>query len=66
MRRQNFVDHTLTDQSSILRFIEENWGTTDIGGGSFDTLAGRLNTMFDFGERRFGIRRLFLDPDTGA
>ena len=64
--KENFVDHTLTDQSSILRFIEENWGTTDIGGGSFDTLAGRLNTMFDFGERRFGIRRLFLDPDTGA
>ena len=64
--KENFVDHTLADQSSILRFIEENWGTTDIGGGSFDTLAGRLNNMFDFGARRFGVRRLFLEPDTGA
>ena len=23
--RQNFVDHSITDQSSILRFIEDNW-----------------------------------------
>src|SRR5262249_28108962 len=23
--KQNFVDHTLTDQSSVLRFIEDNW-----------------------------------------
>ena len=42
------VDHTVTDQTSILRFIEDNW----LGGqritGSFDTLAGRLNPMFDF------------------
>ncbi len=46
--KQNYVDHTVTDQSSILRFIEDNW----LGGqritGSFDNLAGRLNTMFDF------------------
>ena len=65
MRRRTSSINTLTDQSSILRFIEENWGTTDIGGGSFDTLAGRRITVY-FGERRFGIRRLFLDPDTGA
>jgi phospholipase C len=46
--KQNYVDHVVTDQSSILRFIEDNW----LGGqritGSFDNLAGRLNTMFDF------------------
>ena len=23
--RHNFVDHTMTDQSSIVRFIEDNW-----------------------------------------
>lgn len=23
----NFVDHTITDQSSILRFVEDNWNT---------------------------------------
>src|SRR5262249_40400482 len=24
--KDNFVDHSVTDQSSILRFIEDNWG----------------------------------------
>ncbi len=23
--RPNFVDHTMTDQSSVMRFIEDNW-----------------------------------------
>jgi phospholipase C len=65
--KQNFVDHTLTDQSSVLRFIEDNWGTGRIGGGSFDDLAGPITNMFDFDERHFGAyeRRLFLDPTTG-
>ena len=46
--KRNFVDHTTTDQSSILRFIEDNW----LGGqritGSFDAIAGKLDGMFDF------------------
>src|SRR5262249_12509148 len=25
LARQNFIDHTLTDQASVLRFIEDNW-----------------------------------------
>jgi phospholipase C len=28
----NYVDHTLTDQSSILRFIEDNWDLNYIDG----------------------------------
>jgi phospholipase C len=66
--KPNFVDHTTTDQSSILRFIEDNWGTGRIGGGSFDALAGSLTNMFDFGEESEepGERRLILDPITGA
>jgi phospholipase C len=32
--KRNFVDHTVTDQSSILRFIEDNWQLGRIGGGS--------------------------------
>ncbi len=50
----NFVNHTLTDQSSVLRFIEENWlaGHRVQPGGSFDTIAGPLNNMFDFYEAR--------------
>jgi phospholipase C len=65
--KQNFVDHALTDQSSVLRFIEDNWRTTRIGGGSFDELAGTLTNMLDFDERHSDAqeRRLFLDPTTG-
>jgi phospholipase C len=60
----NFVDHTITDQSSILRLIEDNWlGGTRIGNGSFDALAGSLDNMFDFGHAR--ARTLFLNPITG-
>ena len=61
----NFVDHALTDQSSVLRFIEDNWKTGPIRGGSFDELAGSLSNLFDFSNRAFGARRLILDPGTG-
>ena len=73
--KQNFVDHTTADQTSILRFIEDNWnlgriddldhpsGTT-AGQTSFDHLAGPLDNMFDFSDqpRR---ERVFLDDLTG-
>ncbi|HEX6564252.1 MAG TPA: alkaline phosphatase family protein, partial [Chthoniobacterales bacterium] len=61
---ENFVDNTLTDQTSILRFIEDNWNLGRIGNSSFDALAGTLVNMFHF-DRRFSDRRLFLDPNTG-
>jgi len=63
--KANFVDHTLTDQSSVLRFIEENWDTGQIGGGSFDQLAGPLWNMFDFDIKSSDQRRLILDPASG-
>jgi phospholipase C len=63
--KRNFVDHTLTDQSSVLRFIDDNWGTGQIGAGSYDELAGPLANMFDFDRGRLGERRLFLDEQTG-
>lgn len=44
----NKVDHTLTDQASITRFIEDNWRTGRIGDHSFDATAGSLTGMFDF------------------
>ncbi len=63
--RTNFVDHTLTDQSSVLRFVEDNWlSGARIGGGSFDALAGSLAGMFDWSRPTSG--RLILDPVTGA
>ncbi|HYL59706.1 MAG TPA: alkaline phosphatase family protein [Candidatus Acidoferrales bacterium] len=62
--RRNFVDHTITDQTSITRFVEDNWSLGRIGGGSFDAIAGPLSNMFDFSGRRH-TRPLFLDPDSG-
>jgi phospholipase C len=61
--KKNFVDGTLTDQSSILRFIEDNWDLGRIGDGSFDTIAGPINNMFDFNHRRHD--KVFLDTLTG-
>ena len=62
--KSNFVDHTTTDQSSILRFIEDNWQTGRIGNASFDTKAGTLLNLFSF-RGDGGADKLFLDPETG-
>jgi phospholipase C len=79
--RRNFVHHAVTDQSSSLRFIEDNFelgridgGTKPVAnGGSFDQIAGSLANLFDFGtdqdsersDRHDEDRRLILDPSTG-
>jgi phospholipase C len=52
----NYVDHTLTDQASVINFIEANWGLGTIDGSkalpngqaSFDRNAGTLLHMFSF------------------
>ena len=62
--RADYVDHGVTDQSSILRFIEDNWGLGRIGGTSFDALAGSLLNLFEF-EDGGDSRKLYLDPATG-
>jgi len=59
------VDHTVTDQSSILRFIEDNWQTGTIGNFSFDEKAGSLMNMLSFVPQEERASRLFLDPVTG-
>jgi len=59
--KHNFVDHTLTDQSSIVKFVQDNWKLPKIA-GSFATVAGSLNNMFDFNDH---TSKLFLDPVTG-
>ncbi|UUT34511.1 phospholipase C [Microbacterium elymi] len=48
LRAGGAIDHTATEQTSILRFIEDNWRTGRIGGGSFDARAGTLDGLFDF------------------
>jgi hypothetical protein len=66
------VDHNLSDQSSILNFIEYNWGLPSIP-GSFDQALGStdkaegipfdLAGLFDFS--KCNQPPLILDPDTG-
>jgi phospholipase C len=60
----NYVDHQVTDQSSITRFIEDNWNLGRIGNGSADAIAGTLNGLFNFKDSD-GNSRLFLNPATG-
>jgi phospholipase C len=73
--KRNFVDHTTTDQTSIIRFIEDNGqlgriddldhpGGTPPGQGSFDQLAGTLLNMLDF-QRDPDLRPYILDHFTG-
>jgi phospholipase C len=81
--RRNYVDHALLDTTSVLRFIEDNWQTGRIdsldnpdgtpngnpppGQGSFDRLAGSIESLFDF-DGRFALpdnRPLILNDLTG-
>jgi len=62
--KMNFVHHAIIDQTSILKFIEENWDLGHIGGNSYDEIAGSLLPLFDFGKRRTDT--LYLDGSTGA
>ncbi len=75
--KKNFVDHTVTDQSSIIRFIEDYWLQGQrIGDGSYDAIANSIDGMFDFGrdDRHSSFDHknqcdlsdiLFLDENTG-
>jgi phospholipase C len=62
--KKNFVDHTVTDQSSVLRFIEDNWLQSQRIDGSFDAVAGTIENLFDFDHFRDNSR-LILNPSTG-
>ena len=63
--RQNFVDHTITDQTSVIHFIEDNWlGGERIGQGSFDGIANSIAQMFNFSKIR-NNGTVFLNPSTG-
>ncbi|MGA7695916.1 MAG: alkaline phosphatase family protein, partial [Candidatus Sulfotelmatobacter sp.] len=63
--RQNFVDHTVTDQTSVIHFIEDNWlGGERIGQGSYDGIANSISQMFDFTTIRSN-GTVFLNPSTG-
>lgn len=62
--KQNYVSHALTDQTSITRFIEDNWlGGQRLRATSFDNLAGSLLDLFNFSQSP--LQPLTLDPTTG-
>jgi phospholipase C len=50
--KANYVDHHQTEQTSILRFIEDNWKIGRIGDFSFDTRGGSLKHLFNFKKAR--------------
>jgi phospholipase C len=62
--RKNYVDHSLEDMTSILRFIEDNWGLGQIGDQSFDSEAGSILNAFGF-SRPGPSEPLILDPQSG-
>ncbi len=64
--RQNFVDHSLTDNSSIIRFVEDNWLNGErIGHGSFDTITNSIASMFNFNPPSSCLKYVLLDDNTG-
>jgi phospholipase C len=63
--KRNFVDHTMTDQSSVIRYIEDTWlGSKRIGQGSFDAVATSITQMLEFTGGSCP-RTVTLDPNTG-
>jgi phospholipase C len=76
--KKNYIDHSVTDQSSIIRFIEDNWGLPRVGNGSLDAIAGTIDGMFDFddnpgtgngkgnGNAYGNLPKLILDPTFGT
>ena len=64
--RTNYIDHTVTDQTSSLRFIEDNWlGSQRLGSESLDNRAGMIIGMFDWTQHRPDNGKLILNPATG-
>jgi phospholipase C len=63
--RSNWVDNTFIDQSSVVKFIEYNWGLPAMGNGAADTAAGSILSMFDFRHSAPPNHRMFLNPATG-
>ncbi|MCL2516918.1 MAG: hypothetical protein FWF16_13325, partial [Microbacteriaceae bacterium] len=62
--KANSVDHTVTSQPSILKFIEQNWKTGTIGDGSLDRTVNSISSLFDFSDAQ--KREVLLNPSTGA
>jgi len=63
--RVNYVSHKLVEQSSVARFIEDNWlDGKRLGQGSFDASSGQIDDMFDF-QHKPNFAPLFMNRTTG-
>lgn len=63
--KANYVSHVQTEQTSVTKFIEDNWELGRLGKGSFDDRAGTINDMFDFSNGG-STPKLFLNQDNGS
>ncbi len=63
--KENYISHELTDQTSIIRFIEFNWGLPRLKHGSYAEIAGKLGDLFDFSPERTLAPKVFINPFTG-
>jgi phospholipase C len=65
---KNYIDNTTTDQTSVIRFIEDTFlSSKRIGTGSFDNYAGTLDNMFNFTNNVApNPNVVLLNPTTGA
>lgn len=65
--KPNYVSHTLISQSSVSRFIEDNWLSGQrLGGGSFDAQSGSILDMFDFSSSKAQVPAVYLDSIQGT
>jgi phospholipase C len=63
--KQNYVSHAMTNQASIVKFIEDNWSLGQIP-GSFANISTSVDDLFNFNATRSELARpVFLDPTTG-
>ena len=66
--RDNYVSNNLTDTTSVVKFIEQNWLHGQTIPGSFDATSGSLDArggLLDFNTRPH-FQPLILNPTTGA
>jgi phospholipase C len=66
--RENYVSHDLTDTTSVVRFIEDNWLGKERIPGSFDATSGSLfapGGLLDFNVTPH-VTPVILNPETGA
>ena len=66
--RDNYVSHNLTDTTSVVKFIEDNWLNGERIPGSYDSVSGSLDApggLLDFWVRPH-VRPVILNPTTGA